>query len=97
MNRKELDQAIEGNELLKQVFAELLARQELIYKAAEQSLAIVATAAARQIDAAMMVRAIDRMEALFSKHAPNPLRTSLLKEVTSLMQEVGVPNQPPER
>lgn len=77
------------------LIAELRAESRQRHEGALQAVAIVATAAARQLDAGTIVQNLERMEALFSRQAPNAARSEILSFAIGLVRNSGTKATPP--
>lgn len=74
-----------------QIIAELAAERQQLLEGAKQAIAIVATASARQLDADVLAQNLERMEALFSRQAPNEARSEILDYAIGLVRNSGKP------
>lgn len=73
------------------LIAELEAERRQLLEGAKQAIAIVATASARQLDADVFAQNLERMEALFSRQAPNEARSEILDCAIGLVRNSGKP------
>ena len=85
----EFEQELKSCKFFQDLIAELLAKQRSQHEAALQAIAIIATAAARQLDAAVFAQNLERMEALFARQAPNAGRSEILDFAIGLVRNSG--------
>jgi hypothetical protein len=85
------DEQLQKSKFFQQVIAELHQQHTTLKTGAEQAIAIVATVAARQLDAQVLAQNLERIEALFSKQAPNEVRSEMIHAAISLVRNSGTP------
>lgn len=85
------DNELKNSEFFQQVIAELQANHATLRLAAEQAIAILATAAARQMNANVLALALEGLEAPFADQAPNAARSSMIRLAIDLVRNSGTP------
>ena len=85
----DFEQELRSCKFFQDIIAELLAKQRIQHEAAMQSAGMIATAAARQLDAAVFAQNLERMEALFAHQAPNEARSEILDFAIGLVRNSG--------
>ncbi|MDA8093402.1 MAG: hypothetical protein M0T84_05720 [Betaproteobacteria bacterium] len=85
----EFEKQLKGCHFFQQVLAELQHKQGVLLQAAEQTIAMVATAAARQMNAEILAQNLERMEGLFSHQVPNEVRSEMIRLAISMVRNSG--------
>ena len=92
MDKKEFENQLKNNPFFKQIMAEMSARHEELRQATTDTITMIATATARQMDADLFVQNLERMDQMFSRQAPNALRSEMVRLIISLVHTSGTPH-----
>lgn len=78
-----------------QLMAEFTHRETALRVATTQTIAMLATATARQLNAEMLAETLEHMEAQFARQVPNEVRAEMIRFATSLVRNSGTAASPP--
>lgn len=85
------DAQLKDSRFFQQIIAELQQRHDTLRAASEQAIAMLATAAARQMNTETVAQNLERMEAMFARQVPNEIRSEMIRLATSLIRNSGTP------
>lgn len=89
MDQDEFDKKLEQSPFLRDAVSELIQHHREIAMGCEHALAMIVTAVSRQLDAAIVIQNLERMEKMFSENSPNHFRTQMIRTAISLLHNSG--------